>query len=66
MKRTSLIALTVIAIAAIGAPTASAQKAPCTKQVSRLAPAIRSADIGGGLDLWVQKACGRRSALPFG
>ena len=67
MKRASLIALLVgIAFAAFGATQAAAQKAPCATSVSRLAPAVRAADLAGGVEFWIQVKCGRRSGLPFG
>jgi predicted anti-sigma-YlaC factor YlaD len=67
MKRASLIALlSGIVVAAFGAPQAAAQKAPCATSVSRLAPAVRAADLGGGVEFWIQLKCGRRSGLPFG
>jgi hypothetical protein len=62
MKYTFLIVLVVLLIAAIGAPSATAQRAPCAQKAATRAlptPAF-------GLQLYVQERCGRRIGMPFG
>ena len=62
MKYTLLIVLTALLIAAVGAPSAGAQRAPCAqKSVLRALPAP-----GFGLQLYVQERCGRRIGMPLG
>ena len=65
MKRTFLIAAIVAVVAAFGAPTAAAQKSPCSAKLSRLTPAVPHLDTQGA-QLWIQRSCGRRSTFPFG
>ncbi len=65
MKRTFLIAAIVAVVAAFGAPTATAQKSPCSAKLSRLTPAVPHLDTQGA-QLWIQRSCGRRSTFPFG
>lgn len=58
MKYTLLIVLAALLIAAIGAPSATAKRAPCAQKVTlRTLP---------GLQLYVQERCGRRIGIPFG
>jgi hypothetical protein len=62
MKYTFLIVLVVLLIAAIGAPSATAQRAPCVQKAALRAlptPAF-------GLQLYVQERCGRRIGMPLG
>lgn len=62
MKFTLLIVLTVLLVAAVGAPSASAQRAPCAQKAATRAlptPAF-------GLQLYVHERCGRRIGMPFG
>ncbi len=62
MKYTILTLLAALLIAAIGAPSASAQRAPCVQKASLRAlptPAY-------GLQLYVWERCGRRGGPAFG
>jgi hypothetical protein len=62
MKYAFLIALVALLIAAIGAPSATAQRAPCA-QKALLRPLPTPAF---GLQLYVQEQCGRRIGMPLG
>jgi hypothetical protein len=62
MKLTFLIILVTLAVAAVVAPSATAQRAPCAQKSSLRAlptPAF-------GLQLYVQESCGRRIGMPLG
>ena len=62
MKYTFLIALMALLIAAIAAPSATAQRAPCVQKSS-----LRTLPTPAfGLQLYVQERCGRRSGMPLG
>ena len=64
MKHAILIAMLVLLVAVLGAPSASAQKAPCARTLSIHAlPKPTTAD---GLQFYVMKRCGRQVGLPFG
>jgi hypothetical protein len=62
MKYTFLIVIVGLLIAAIAAPSATAQRAPCAQKSALRAlhsPAF-------GLQLYVQERCGRRIGMPLG
>ena len=59
MKRITLIVLVIALGAAVGAPSASAQRAPCLQRASAVA-------LHPGSGLYVMQRCGRRFGLPFG
>ena len=62
MKYTLLIVLAALLVAAIGTPSATAKRAPCSQKATLRAlptPAF-------GLQLYVQQRCGRRIGIPFG
>ena len=63
MKYTLLIVLTALLIAAVGAPSASAQRAPCAQKVALCGRCPR---LPFGLQLWVQERCGRRIGMLIG
>jgi hypothetical protein len=65
MKHRFIIVLAVLALGAIGAPTATAQKSPCTNKTVRLLSAP-VADDRLGQQLWIQESCGKRARFPFG
>jgi hypothetical protein len=62
MKYTLLIVLTALLIAAVGAPSATAQRAPCSQKASLRALITPASD----LQMYVFERCGRRIGLPFG
>ena len=62
MKLTFLIVLVALLIAAVGASSATAQRAPCSQKSS-----VRALSTPAfGLQLYVQERCGRRVGLPWG
>jgi hypothetical protein len=62
MRLTFLIVLVALLIAAVGASSASAQRAPCSQKSS--VRALPTPEFG--LQLYVHMRCGRRVGLPFG
>ena len=62
MKLTFLIVLVALLIAAVGASSATAQRAPCS-QKSGCGRCPRLSSAG---QLYVHERCGRRVGLPFG
>jgi hypothetical protein len=62
MRLTFLIVLVALLIAAVGASSATAQRAPCSQK--SLVRALPTSEFG--LQLYVLQRCGRRVGLPFG
>lgn len=63
MKHAIFIAMLVLLVAVLGAPSASAQKKPCRTLSVQALPRPTTSD---GLQFYVMKRCGQRVGLPFG
>jgi hypothetical protein len=62
MKYTFLVVLVALLAVAVGAPSATAQRAPCSQKASLRALPTPA----GSLQLYVFERCGRRVGVPFG
>jgi hypothetical protein len=59
MKLAILIGLVLVLAAFVGAPSATAKRAPCSQKALAVA-------LHPGSELYVMERCGRRFGLPFG